>query len=181
MTVVIGVDGAGRTYRLNQIADSASAVIRLDASTVSSTETGKLLETARIDDCLLVVDDAHRLPSDVLRALTGAARQGVRIALARQPTLDRSELAELDEVVAASGSLEVLQPLTAEQLIDLLVAAGHEDPTDDAAEELFRASAGLPAIASALAHAQPGQPAPVLIARVQRRLALLDAATVRLA
>ena len=70
---------------------------------------------------LVVVDDAHRLAPEVLRALAAAARSGVRVLVARRPTIAGPELADLDEA-AAAGGVEWLGPLDRDE-VGALVAA----------------------------------------------------------
>src|SRR5687768_2382302 len=102
VTAVVGVDGAGRTHRLRRLAAGAgSAVWWLPGP------GGAGLAAARADGCLIIVDDAHRLDAAILREFAGAARDGVPMVISRRPTIDRAELAELDEAVAAGG-VEVL-------------------------------------------------------------------------
>src|SRR5689334_20866362 len=65
VTVVIGVDGSGRTHRLRQLAAASTAPVTwFDGTAIPG-------------DHLVIVDDAHRLGADSLRALTIAARAGV--------------------------------------------------------------------------------------------------------
>lgn len=181
MTVVVGVDGAGRTHRLNQLAVTATAgSVRL-SGTEPPAELDARLEVAAKDGAIVVVDDAHRLGPDTLRALTTAARAGQPMAIARRPTLASAELAELDEAVAAAGAVEQLAPLDAAGIAELIRdVVGRPGSTEQVAAVLA-ASAGLPAIAVALAEVAPGSVPPALVARVQRRLAVLDPAAVRLA
>lgn len=161
MTVVVGVDGAGRTYRLGQLADGRAWWVG----------SGDL--TAGLANATLVVaDDAHRLAPEVLRALTTAARAGVRVLMARRPTIDSPELAELDEVAATNG-VELLTPLDRDAVGTLVAMVTGRPVAPDLAEAVHRASAGLPGVAVAVASAWPTAPAPALLARVQRRFAVL--------
>jgi hypothetical protein len=105
-TVVVGVDGAGRTRRLDELAASASGpVVRIQPPA----ELPDL--TALAAGSLVVVDDAHRLSPDQLRALTAAARAGLAVVVARRPTIHSAEMADLDEAVAARGAVMSLAPL----------------------------------------------------------------------
>jgi len=177
VTVVVGVDGAGRTHRLDEIAAGAAGpVVRVAA-------TGRLpdLDAAAAAGSLVLVDDAHRLSGEALRALAAAARHGAPMAIARRPTIDRPELAELDEAVAARGPVELLGPLSANHLAALVAEVTGQPAAPDIVAAIRAASAGLPAVAAAVAGAPPGSPSPALVARVQRRLALLDPATARVA
>ncbi|MEU4422842.1 LuxR C-terminal-related transcriptional regulator [Actinoplanes sp. NPDC024001] len=170
MTVVVGVDGSGRTHRLRRLATEASAAVWWP--------TG--LTTARAENQLVVVDDAHRLDPAALAELAAAARDGVPMVIARRPTIDRPELAELDEAVAAGG-VELLGALDADGVARLVATVTGRPVSPEVAEAVFAASAGLPAVAAAVATAPPGAPPPALLARVQRRFAVLDVAAVTVA
>jgi DNA-binding CsgD family transcriptional regulator len=179
--VIVGVDGAGRTYRLGQLAAAATVLpVRLDSATDLDRVTAQLAE-ARERGCQVLVDDAHRLPDHVLAALTDAVGQGIPLVIARRPTIDRPGLAALDEAVTARGSVEVLAPLDLDGVAGLLAAVTGRPAAPDAVEPLRHASAGLPAVAAAVAAAGSGAPAPVLVARVQQRLAVLDPPVAELA
>jgi DNA-binding CsgD family transcriptional regulator len=100
VSVVVGVDGAGRTHRLAQLAaDLGVPLARPTAATVHA---------VLASDGPLVVDDAHRLPREVLTALTDAALTGRHIVVARRPTLDTPELAALDDALSTQGEQERL-------------------------------------------------------------------------
>ena len=164
MTVVVGVDGAGRTHRLRQLA----------AATHGWWFTGvDGLAAAR--DALVVVDDAHRLDAAALRALTAAARAGTRLAISRRPTITGRELAELDELAAADG-VEVLRPLDRDGVAALLATVTGRPVSPEAAAEAHEASAGMPVVVAHLAGNRDA-----LLARVQRRFAVLPAGTGALA
>jgi DNA-binding CsgD family transcriptional regulator len=99
-TVVVGVDGAGRTHRLGQLAaELGVAISRPTPATVH-----ELLATGDP----VVVDDAHRLDVAVLTALTDAAESGHRVVVARRPNLRPPQLAALDDALAARGEVELL-------------------------------------------------------------------------
>jgi len=190
MTVVVGVDGAGRTHRLDEIVAAASrpggpVAIRIDPPLGTVDELAIRLSTARAEGCLVVVDDAHRLAADLLLTLTAAARQGLTLVIARRPTIDSRELAELDEAVAAKGSIEQLRPLDVDGVAALVASVTGRPCPPARAAEIHAASAGLPAVAAAVALAPPGAPpdapSPALVARVQRRLAVLDPGTATIA
>jgi hypothetical protein len=110
VTAVVGVDGAGRTHRLRQIAAAAGSPVWWVPSRPGTGPDGEEWPAARADGCLIIVDDAHRLDVAALRKLAEAARDGVPMVMSRRPTIDGPELAELDEAVAAGG-VEVLGPL----------------------------------------------------------------------
>jgi hypothetical protein len=171
--VVVGVDGAGRTHRLKEIAEAAGpAALQLAAPLDRPGELAAHLAAGRTQGLLVLVDDVHRLAGDELAALAAAARQGVAMVIARRPDLDRRELAELDEAVAARGGVELLAPLDLAGVTTLVAQVTGRPAPPQAATAIWAASAGLPAIAAALAASpagQPGVPPPALVARVQWR------------
>jgi DNA-binding NarL/FixJ family response regulator len=182
VTVVVGVDGAGRTHRLGEIAAATTTpVIRIDGGAGADPELAARLEAAAADGALVIVDDAHRLPAGMLRTLAGAARRGVSMTIARRPTIDRPELAELDEAVAAQGTVELLGPLDERGVAAVMAAATGRPVGLDRVGPVREASAGLPALAAAIASGPPDVPAPALVARVQQRLAMLEPAPAELA
>ncbi|WP_158854273.1 helix-turn-helix transcriptional regulator [Saccharothrix deserti] len=175
MTVVVGVDGSGRTYRLGQLADASGT----RAWWVGSGDLAAGLDAAREAGTLVVADDAHRLPPEVLRALVAAARSGVRVLVARRPTIGCPELADLDEA-AAAGGVEVLEPLDRDGVGALVAAVTGRPASPVVAAAVHEMSAGLPGVAAAVAstltgtsRAASGVPVPALLARVQRRFAVL--------
>lgn len=168
MTVVVGVDGSGRTFRLSRLVDAAGT----RAWWVGSGDLAAGLAAARETGTLVVADDAHRLAPEVLRALAAAARSGVRVLVARRPTIDGPELADLDEA-AAAGGVEWLGPLDQDQVGALVASVTGRPTSPEVAATVHELSAGLPGIAAAVASAAPGVPAPALLARVQRRFAVL--------
>jgi DNA-binding NarL/FixJ family response regulator len=180
VSVVVGVDGSGRSHRLGALASTLTGpVVRLSAHSTLD-EVTEQLTSARAGRRPVLVDDADRLPDTVLDLLADAARHGVPMVIARRPTLDRPALAALDEAVAATGTVEVLAPLDGGQVAEILAAAGAAaSPT--AAEAVRVASAGLPAVVVALAGAPQGTAAPGLVARVQQRLAVWDPPVAELA
>ena len=96
MSVVVGVDGVGRTRRLDEIsAAHAGPVVRVSPP-------GDL--PVLPDGGLVLVDDAHRLTDEQLRSLTAAARSGQPLVVARRPTIHSVALADLDEVAARTGA-----------------------------------------------------------------------------
>lgn len=182
MTVVVGVDGAGRSHRLRQLAAATDlSVVTVDGRTGDS--LGDQLATLAPGSCLVLVDDAHRLPDDTLQLLTEVARRGVAMVITRRPTLDRPTLAALDREVAnqpagiVPGGIEQLHPFTDAELTALL----SPDPPPERVVELRQASAGHPVVAVALASSPELIPPPELVAWVQRQLALLPATTADLA
>jgi DNA-binding CsgD family transcriptional regulator len=162
VTVVVGVDGAGRTHRLRQLAAGAPAWW------VGHGDLQAGLATARDDGLVVVADDAHRLTSDALRALAAAARDGLRVIVARRPTITSAELADLDEVAAADG-VELLDPLTRDEVGTLVAGVTGRPVSPEVVAEVHERSAGLPGVAVVLARSA----APALLARVQRRFAVL--------
>lgn len=172
---MVGVDGAGRTHRLRQLAAAAGTPVWWLSGPSAGVTAG--LAAARAEQRLVIVDDAHRLDPAALRELAAAARDGVPMVISRRPTIDRPELAELDEAVAAGG-VELLGPLDRDGVARLLATVTGRPVSPDDAAAVFEASAGLAAVATAVATAPPDAPAPVLLARVQRRFAVLDRAVV---
>jgi DNA-binding CsgD family transcriptional regulator len=182
VTVVVGVDGAGRTHRLGEIAAAAQLeVVRIDGHGGAGAELAQRLASATPGGCLVVVDDAHELSGEALQRLAAVARSGVAMAISRRPTVDRPELAELDEAVAAHGPVEQLGRLDDRALAELVsgVTGGTADP--ELVASVRAASAGHPAVAAAVAGAPPHTPSPALVARLQRRLARLEPLTAELA
>ena len=168
---MVGVDGAGRTYRLRQLAAATTTpVCWLSGAPADVTAS---LAAARAEGRLVIVDDAHRLDTATLRELSAAARSGVPMVISRRPTIDRSELSELDEAVAAGG-VEFLGPLDRDGVARLVATVTGRPVSPDTAAAVFEASAGLAAVAAAVAVAPPDAPVPALLARVQRRFAVLD-------
>ncbi|RSM61664.1 hypothetical protein DMB66_24440 [Actinoplanes sp. ATCC 53533] len=172
---MVGVDGAGRTHRLRQLAAAATAPVWWLAGPSSGVTAG--LAAARAENRLVIVDDAHRLDPAALRELAAAARDGVPMVISRRPTIDRPELSELDEAVAAGG-VELLGPLDRDGVARLVATVTGRPVSPEDAAAVFEASAGLAAVATAVATAPPDAPAPALLARVQRRFAVLDRAVV---
>lgn len=147
MTVVVGVDGAGRTYRLSRLADAAGT----PAWWVGAGD----LATGLANATLVVADDAHRLAPEVLRTLTAAARSGVRVLMSRRPTVDSPELADLDEA-AAAGGVELLAPLDRDEVGALVATVTGRPVSPEVAAAVHEVSAGLPGVVVAVASALPG-------------------------
>jgi DNA-binding CsgD family transcriptional regulator len=179
VTVVIGVDGAGRTHRLGAIA--AAATVPVTTIDGAGDDPAARLAAARDGGHLVVVDDVDRLPAELLTELIAAARQGVPMVISRRPTLDRPELAALDEVVAAGGQVEALPPLDDDGVATVLAAVTGEPPSPEAVARLREASGGLPALVAMLAASPPDSCPPALVARIQQRLARMPARTAELA
>ncbi|MBG0564141.1 helix-turn-helix transcriptional regulator [Actinoplanes aureus] len=165
---VVGVDGAGRTHRLRELAAAATGPVWWFSGTWDAERAGERL---------VIVDDAHRLDAATLRELAAAARGGVPMVISRRPTIDRPELADLDETVAAGG-VELLGALDLDGVGRLVATVTGRPVSPEVAAAVFEASAGVPAVAAAVATAPPGVPPPALLARVQRRFAVLDQAAV---
>lgn len=189
MTVVVGVDGAGRTHRLGEIAAASDLpVIRVDGRSGADVDLSGVPAVPPDAGCLVVVDDAHRLADAALRTLAAAARRGVRMAIARRPTLDRPALAELDEAVAAQGPVELLGPLDDGALATLVSTVTGRPASPDVLAQVREASAGHAAVAAAVAAmvgagaaVADAAPVPALAARLQQRLARLPASITDLA
>lgn len=183
MTVVVGVDGAGRTHRLGQLAAATKLpVVRVAGRTEADVDLGERLDPVQPGECLILVDDAHALGDRPLRQLAAAARRGVAIAIARRPSVDRPALAELDAAAAAQGPVEQLGPLDDRALASLVSAVTGQPAAADQVTAVREASAGHPAVAVAIAGSPAGAPPPpALVAGVQQRLAMLDTPTANLA
>jgi DNA-binding CsgD family transcriptional regulator len=182
VTVVVGVDGAGRTHRLGELAAATKLpVVRVDGRSEADVDLDDRLAAVAPGETLVIVDDAHLLGDTALRQLTAAAARGVAMAVARRPTIDRPALAELDEAASAQGTVEQLGPLDERALAALVsTVTGRPAPAEQVAA-VREASAGHPAVAVAVAAAPPGTPPPALVAGVQQRLARFDAPTATLA
>ncbi|GIE88294.1 helix-turn-helix transcriptional regulator [Actinoplanes regularis] len=173
-TTVVGVDGSGRSHRLAELAATfPGPVLDLPGRHEPARVWADRLATAT-HETLIVADDAHRLPGAVLCELAAAARRGVPMLVGRRPTIDRPELAELDEAVAG-GATVVLEPLDVAGVAGLLGRlTGRRVPVSEAAH-VHAVSAGRPAFVAALAvDLQDGQHrtvTPALVARIQRHLA----------
>ena len=70
--VVVGVDGAGRTHRLTELATAAGGQAMRVGQGDQTAELRAGLAAAREDGSLGLVDDPHRLGDDVLALLAGA-------------------------------------------------------------------------------------------------------------
>ncbi len=190
MSVIIGVDGSGRTHRLDRIeaATPDRPVIRVGAP-AGDVEALRDRLAAAPPSALVLVDDAHRLELAALDLLAAAARAGQALVIARRPTVTGSALAALDEAVAATGPVEVLAPLDGPRTRELVAAVTGRPCSPDTAASVLAGSGGLPVIAVALASALGPGPVsgpvsgspPALLARLQRRLAVLAPEPARLA
>ena len=77
------------------------------------------------------------------------------MVIARRPTIDTRELAELDEAVARQGTLEqlaTLMPAEVAALVARLVGAGQ---SAEAVADLHTATAGLPALVARWPRGRP--------------------------
>ena len=167
MTVVVGVDGAGRTHRLRELAAAAPGPVRWVLP------DGALVPANPSTDTTLVVDDPHRLDEATLRTVAAAARGGVRVLLGRRPTIGGAALADLDAAVSATTRVEILQPLDDAAVARIVGDAYGRPSTSDETARVRDASAGLPVFATALAAGDDG----AILLRVQRRLAAFGEAT----
>jgi DNA-binding CsgD family transcriptional regulator len=155
VAVVVGVDGAGRTFRLRRLAAAFGPAVWWVAGDLDAG-----LSRAREDGALVVVDDAHRLAPDALATLAAAARDGVPMVISRRPTIAGLELAALDEAVAAGG-VEVADALNHDEVATLVATTTGRTVSPETAAAVHDASAGLAAVAAALAAAlavEFGQP-----------------------
>jgi DNA-binding CsgD family transcriptional regulator len=167
VTVVVGVDGSGRSHRLEALAAAAGGTaVRVDPGTPID-RLPELLATAAGGGPVLV-DDAHRLSAQALAAVLAAVRAGTPAVIARGPSIPSAELAALDAELAARGSVELLRPLDETEVAALLPAA-----EAGRAPSVLAASCGRPAVAALLAAAPDATTPPALVARVQRQLAVL--------
>ena len=156
VSIVVGVDGSGRTHRLHQLARAAAGAVRIEPPVTT-------VDVTTFDGRLVVVDDPHALAPDQLVALTAAARDGVPMLIGRRPTIESAELAALDEAVGRQGSVEQLAALGP---ADCAALVGGGDGV-----ALAAATGGLPALVVAVGPQAPAAATPAVIARVQRRLA----------
>jgi len=164
VTVVVGVDGAGRTHRLRRILATAPSGWWFTGIDGLAAASGSLV----------VVDDAHRLDPVALRALVSAARAGTRLAISRRPTITGPELAELDELAAADG-VEMLAPLDRDGVAALLATVTGRTVSPETVAQAHEASAGMPVVV-ALSGNQDA-----LLARMQRYFAVLPPEVVSVA
>ncbi len=171
--VIVGVDGSGRTYRLDQIA-TVRPVIRVNPPIPDLGQMNALLT----GDRLVLVDDAHRLTEPEVAMLVAAARRGVSLVVARRPTIPTRAHAELDEAVGAR--VEQLRPLDLSGVAAVIAQRTGRQVDQEHAAAVLAASGGLPAIAVAMAEAG-GDPSPALVARVQRKLTMLPPSVAALA
>ncbi|WP_430784104.1 LuxR C-terminal-related transcriptional regulator [Actinoplanes sp. G11-F43] len=182
-TTVVGVDGSGRSHRLAQLAATfPGPVLDLPGrDEPAAAWTDRLAAATR--DTLLVVDDAHRCPGPILLVLAATARRGVPALVARRPTIDRPELAELDEAVG--GGTVLLEPLDVAGVAGLLGRITGRSVPPAEALRVHTAGGGRPALVAAMAGAREDgerlRPAPALTARVQRHLARCPAEITALA
>ncbi|MDM4719497.1 LuxR C-terminal-related transcriptional regulator [Micromonospora sp. WMMA1363] len=175
-TVVVGVDGAGRTRRMRDLAVALERSVRWVTLPSSGEDLDRVLVEARAEDAVVIVDDAHHGEPATWRALAAAARAGQAMLLARRPIIHAVELADLDEVVAAAGTVDQLGPLDAAGISTVVAEAGGVEPGDVTVEEVLAASHGMAAVAASLAAARSVWPVPAALrARIQRRLAGLPA------
>ncbi len=180
--VVVGVDGSGRSHRMDQLAAlEGHAVERVVVPVADLDAFSARLAAAAEARQLVVVDDVHRLDAGALHMLTAAARDGLDVLVSRRPTIGSPALAELDEVLAARGAAQHLRPLDAQGVERLVARVRGQHPPTEEVERILHASAGLPATAAALALASGPGDVPALAARVERRLALTEAGTADLA
>jgi DNA-binding CsgD family transcriptional regulator len=176
VTVIVGVDGSGRTHRLRQLVGAAGPGTVLVGPQTTSAEALRALLDVDPAPSLLAVDDAHRLDPGLVAELIRLARAGTPMVLTRRPTVSNQQLADLDAELAARGRVEVLPALGEDAVAELLGPAGA-----DRVGAVLAGSCGLAAVAACLAEAPPGAPPPALVARVQRRITLLDPAVATVA
>jgi len=145
--VVVGVDGAGRTFRLRRLAAESGTPVWWAAGDLAPG-----LAEATSDGALVVVDDAHRLDPDALAALASAARSGVAMHISRRPTIGSPELASLDEAVAGGG-VEVVGPMSVDEVAVLVATVTGRTVSPETAAAVHEAAAGMAVVAAALADA----------------------------
>lgn len=157
ISVVVGVDGSGRSRRLAALsADGPATPITRG---VRPDEAFALVRSTRT---LVTVDDAHLLPPHLLRAVADGARGGAPLLIARRPTITSPELAELDAVAAMQGRVLDLEPLNETETARLIAEVTGEPADLDHAARVHHASAGLPVwITDLAAHPDATHPAAV--------------------
>lgn len=148
--VVVGVDGAGRTHRI-----AVSTAGRPVTAITGSWRADDAHAAVRDATLLTVVDDAHRLPLPLLRAVIDGARGGSPVLISRRPTIATPELAELDMIAADRGRTIELGPLTEGDVARLVAEVTGAPANLDAAARIHTESAGLPVWAAALASDSP--------------------------
>lgn len=175
-TVVVGVDGAGRSRRIRDLAAALDHPVRWVALPSSDADLDLVLTDARAAGAVVIVDDVHHGQPSSWRALAEAARAGQAMLIARRPAIRAAELADLDQVVAAAGTVDQLGPLDAAGVAAVVTEAGVTEPDEDTIEEILTASGGMAVVAACLATATSRGAVPAALrARVQRRLASLPA------
>lgn len=168
-SVVVGVDGAGRSHALR--AAAGSEAVTVDPADPAEA-VAALLQRAEADSAPVVVDDAHRLGDECLSLLAVAARRGAPVHLSRRPTITSTALADLDAAVAASGQVVELTGLSVTEAGALLARTVGRPVDTDRAAAVHASTSGLPALVAALAQEDDDAP---LRARVARQLAGLGA------
>ncbi len=180
--IVVGVDGSGRSHRLGRLAATRTSAVRLTAPLPDPERLAAVVQDCAANGRAAVIDDVHRLDDPSLRTLTEAVRGGgLDLVVCRRPSIHSPALAELDEALAQRGSIQALGPLDADALEDLLVEVTGRRPSPEEVERVLVASGGLAAVAVAVAAAPGPAAVPALIARVHRRLSMMDPATATLA
>ncbi len=166
VSVVVGVDGAGRTHRL--VATTAHApTVRVDPAD-GSDDVAAAVTRARETHATLLVDDAHLLSPTALEQLAAAVRAGADLVMSRRPTIATPELGALDTAAAAQGAVVELAPLTEPEVAAAMARATGAPVDPDRAAAVHTASGGLPVLVVALAD---GRSTARVTARVGAQLA----------
>lgn len=168
VSVVVGVDGSGRTHALMRTRPDGPRAAIDPAHTLS--DVAAAIGWARANSATLIADDAHLFAAPVLTALAAAVRADTDLVLSRRPGIDRPELGELDAAAAAAGSVVELSPLTEAEVAAMLARLRGAPVDPEQAAQVHRLSAGLPVWVVALAGATSSD-ATVLPARLRARVA----------
>ncbi len=169
VTVVVGIDGSGRSHQL-ALAAAAVGGAAVELPDLTDAEQVRALADGVADDgALLVVDDAHARPSEVLVEVVAACRREARVVIARRPGTPEPVLATLEELALRGGRVRRLGPLGPAEVTAIVRRAA--SPTADP-DTLLARSAGAAWVVAALVHGGSlGRDE--LRAAVERRLARL--------
>lgn len=115
------------------------------SGSVATTKARRIL-SAKLAGCLLVVDDAQWLDSESLAVLTAladrASQSNIRMVVAHRPS-ENSELGALDEALARTAALMILEPLDAISVAERIKARINQEPAPSLVEEVHYSTGGV--------------------------------------